>query len=149
LQVMFHARIAAEGDESAWDVDDVAGGIVEKLIHRHPHVFSDVEVADADEVNANWEAIKAAEKGRTSAIEGIPLTLPALARADKLLARASQAGLEPVAATSDASPAGRIGTTLLDVVRTAREAGVDPEQALRATLVAYGEAVRAAERSDN
>jgi len=149
LQVMFHARIAAEGDESAWDVDDVAGGIVEKLIHRHPHVFSDVEVADADEVNANWEAIKAAEKGRTSAIEGIPLTLPALARADKLLARASQAGLEPVPAQSDPTPASRIGTTLLDVVRTAREAGVDPEQALRATLVAYGEAVRAAERSDN
>jgi XTP/dITP diphosphohydrolase len=149
LQVMFHARIAAERDESPWDVDDVAGGIVEKLIRRHPHVFSDVEVADADEVNANWETIKAAEKGRMSAIEGIPLTLPALARADKLLARAAQAGIEPVAATSDSTPAGRIGTTLLDVVRTAREAGVDPEQALRATLVAYGEAVRAAERSDN
>ena len=168
LQVMFHARIAAERDESPWDVDDVAGGIVEKLIRRHPHVFSDVEVADADEVNANWEAIKAAEKGRTSAVEGIPLTLPALARADKLLARAAQAGVDPVAAPSatpadttpadttpadttpaDTTPADRIGTTLLDVVRAAREAGVDPEQALRATLVEYGEAVRAAERSGN
>ena len=159
LQVMFHARIAAERDESPWDVDDVAGGIVEKLIRRHPHVFSDVEVADADEVNANWEAIKATEKGRTSAVEGIPLTLPALARADKLLARAAQAGLDPVDTTpnatpaettpADMTPADRIGATLLDVVRAAREAGVDPEQALRATLVEYGEAVRAAERSDN
>jgi len=147
LQVMFHARIAAERAESPWDVDDVAGGIVEKLIRRHPHVFSDVEVADADEVNANWETIKAAEKGRTSAVEGIPLTLPALARADKLLARVAQAGLDPVTVPADDTPDARIGTALLDVVRTAREAGVDPEQALRATLVEYGEAVRSAEGS--
>jgi XTP/dITP diphosphohydrolase len=148
LQVMFHARIASEREDAPWDVDDVAGGIVEKLIRRHPHVFSDVEVDDADEVNANWETIKAAEKGRSSAVEGIPLALPALARADKLLARVAQAGLDPAPA-ADATPAGRIGTTLLDVVREARSAGVDPEQALRATLIGYGEAVRAAERSDH
>jgi XTP/dITP diphosphohydrolase len=148
LQVMFHARIASERADSPWDVDDVAGGIVEKLIRRHPHVFGDVEVADADEVHANWESIKAAEKGRSSAVEGIPLTLPALARADKLLARVARAGLDPVPA-ADATPAGRIGATLLDVVREARAAGVDPEQALRATLIGYGEAVRAAERSDH
>src|SRR5690606_1078488 len=97
LQVMFHARIAAEHPGQPWDVDDVAGGIVEKLIRRHPHVFGDVEVSGADEVHANWEAIKAAEKGRSSVLDGIPATLPALARADKVLARLERAGLADLA----------------------------------------------------
>jgi XTP/dITP diphosphohydrolase len=108
-------------------------------------VFGDVEVAGADEVNANWEAIKAAEKGRASALDGIPAALPALARADKLLARLERSDLGAVAVPDDDSAAGRIGASLLDLVRTARAAGVDPEQALRATLAGYGEAVRAAE----
>jgi XTP/dITP diphosphohydrolase len=146
LQVMFHARIAAEDAEEPWDVDDVAGGIVEKLIRRHPHVFAGVEVADADEVNANWESIKAAEKGRGTALEGIPLALPALARADKVLSRAERAGLGGLSVPQDASPADRIGGRLLDVVRAARTEGVDAEQALRVTLTRYGEAVQTAER---
>jgi len=147
LQVMFHARIAAEDADAPWDVDDVAAGIVEKLIRRHPHVFASVEVADADEVNANWESIKAAEKGRESALEGIPIALPALARADKLLSRVERAGLDGVSVPQDANPADRIGGRLLDVVRAARAEGVDAEQALRVTLERYGEAVQAAERS--
>jgi XTP/dITP diphosphohydrolase len=147
LQVMFHARIAAEDADEPWDVDDVAGGIVEKLIRRHPHVFAGVEVADADEVNANWESIKAAEKGRESALEGIPIALPALARADKLLSRIDRAGLDGLSVPQDASPADRIGGRLLDVVRAARAEGVDAEQALRVTLGRYGEAVQTAERS--
>jgi XTP/dITP diphosphohydrolase len=60
LQVMFHSRIAAEDPDSPFDVDDVAGQIVEKLVRRHPHVFGDVEVSSAGDVNANWETIKAA-----------------------------------------------------------------------------------------
>ncbi len=79
LQVVFHARIAAENE--GWDVDDVATGIVDKLVRRHPHVFSDVSVADADEVRANWEVLKAAEKGRRSPAEGVPLGQPALSLA--------------------------------------------------------------------
>jgi XTP/dITP diphosphohydrolase len=145
LQVMFHARIAAEDPDHPWDVDDVAGGIVDKLVHRHPHVFGEVEVADAEEVHANWEAIKAAEKRRTSALEGIPTALPALAYADKLLGRLDRSGLGAVTVPPDDSPAGRVGADLLDLVRTARDADVDPEQALRAVLARYGEAVRAAE----
>jgi XTP/dITP diphosphohydrolase len=147
LQVMFHARIAAEDADEPWDVDDVAGGIVEKLIRRHPHVFADAEVADADEVDANWESIKASEKGRESAVEGIPLALPALARADKLLSRVDRAGLDGLSVPQDATPSDRIGGRLLDVVRAARAEGVDAEQALRVTLERYGEAVRTAERS--
>ena len=64
LQVYFHARIAAESGPDGFTIDDVAAGIVDKLVHRHPHVFAGLDVADADEVNRNWEALKAAEKGR-------------------------------------------------------------------------------------
>ena len=63
LQVYFHARIAAESGPDGFTIDDVAAGIVDKLVHRHPHVFAGLDVADADEVNRNWEALKAAEKG--------------------------------------------------------------------------------------
>ncbi|TDC14889.1 MazG family protein, partial [Kribbella albertanoniae] len=79
LQVAFHSRIAE--DDDAFTIDDVAGGIVEKLIRRHPHVFSTVHAADAAAVEANWESIKAAEKQRSSVLEGIPTALPALALA--------------------------------------------------------------------
>ena len=88
LQVTFHAQIAA--DEGRWDIDDVAEGLVAKLVHRHPHVFGDVEVADADEVLRNWEKLKAEETGgRKGVEEDIPATLPALARAAKVQRRAA------------------------------------------------------------
>jgi MazG family protein len=92
LQVVFHAQMAA--DDGAWDVDDVAEGIVRKLIRRHPHVFGDVEVAGADEVLVNWERIKAEEKGEQGLEEDIPQTLPALARAAKVQRRAGGRGFE-------------------------------------------------------
>jgi len=76
LQVYFHARIASEDPDDPFTIDDVAGGIVDKLVHRHPHVFGDVDVADAGEVERNWEALKAAEKGRGSVLDGIPQALP-------------------------------------------------------------------------
>ena len=78
LQVVFHARIAQERGDKGWDVDDVARGIVEKLIRRHPHVFADADADTAEQVEANWHALKAEEKGRASVADGIPAHLPAL-----------------------------------------------------------------------
>jgi NTP pyrophosphatase (non-canonical NTP hydrolase) len=152
LQVVFHSRIAEEGvaspgdddgdgydqgDEPGgepWSIDDVAGDIVVKLIRRHPHVFADTAADDVAAVEANWETIKAAEKQRTSVLEGVPQALPALALADKLLGRAAGLLPDPSSAASpapDAPAHDRYGEELLDVVRRARKDGVDPEQALR------------------
>ncbi len=99
LQVYFHARIASEAPDTAhgFTIDDVAADIVDKLVHRHPHVFAGLDVADADEVERNWDALKAAEKGRASVLDGIPPALPALALADKVLGRAAKIGLTPEA----------------------------------------------------
>ncbi|HET7736555.1 MAG TPA: MazG family protein [Nocardioidaceae bacterium] len=121
LQVYFHARIAAEDPEHGFTIDDVAGGIVDKLVYRHPHVFAGLEVSGAEEVNTNWETLKAAEKKRSSPLEGIPLALPALALADKVLGRMQV----------DPPPSDGIGERLLALVAESRRAGVDPEQALR------------------
>ena len=92
LQVFFHARMAEEHPSDPFNVEDVAKGVAEKLIRRHPHVFSDVKVSGSAEVLENWEAQKAAEKGRTSAVEGVPLSQPALALATKLIYRAQKYG---------------------------------------------------------
>ena len=94
LQVVFHAEMASE--DGRWDVDDVARRLIEKLIHRHPHVFGDVEVSGADEVLTNWEKLKAEEgSGRGRGVEDeIPATLPALARAAKVQRRAAGWGVE-------------------------------------------------------
>jgi tetrapyrrole methylase family protein / MazG family protein len=146
LQVVFHAQIAA--DEGRWDVDDVARGLVEKLVHRHPHVFGDVEVSGADEVLTNWEKLKAEEAGsRGGADEDIPVTLPALARAAKVQRRAAGWGAEwpttsaaiqalavetaslETAGSTDAEE--HIGELLFAAVAAARKLGVDAESALR------------------
>jgi XTP/dITP diphosphohydrolase len=145
LQVAFHSRIAEEDPDEGYSVDDVAGDIVEKLIRRHPHVFGTVDAADAAAVEANWETIKAAEKQRTSVLEGIPLALPALALADKVLGRAAK--LLPADATMP-EPAGdndRIGQELLALVREARTLGIDPEQALRTTIQHLAQEIRTTE----
>ncbi|HET7235441.1 MAG TPA: nucleoside triphosphate pyrophosphohydrolase [Actinomycetota bacterium] len=150
LQVVFHAQMAA--DEGAWDVDDVARGIVEKLIRRHPHVFGEVEVSGADEVLVNWERIKAAEKGAREPLEDdIPETLPALARAAKVQRRAAGWGFEwrstasalealreevgELEAHADANNAEEeVGDVLFATVAVARTLGVDAESALRRTI---------------
>lgn len=98
LQVAFHSRVAAErADGTGFTVDDVAREIVDKLVRRHPHVFGDVEVSGADEVKANWDEIKAAERiaenGKASIFEGVPLGQPALSLAYALQKRAARAGL--------------------------------------------------------
>jgi len=145
LQVAFHSRIAEE--DEGFTVDDVAGDIVEKLIRRHPHVFGDETNKDLAAVEANWETIKAAEKRRTSVLEGIPMDLPALALADKVLGRAAKlipAGSVPPQPKTDTE---RFGRQLLDLVREARELDVDPEQALRGAVRSLADQIRTAEQS--
>ncbi|NJP89689.1 MazG family protein [Nonomuraea sp. FMUSA5-5] len=142
LQVVFHARVA-EG----FDMDDVAAGIVEKLVRRHPHVFGSVRAESADEVNDNWEAIKAAEraaKGRESVLDGVPMGQPALSLAAQLMRRAERAG----APESLAAAIGQgVARELFDLVRRAAEAGLDAEAELRAAARAYRDRVRAWESS--
>jgi XTP/dITP diphosphohydrolase len=139
LQVAFHARIAQEDPESPFGIDDVAAGIVEKLVRRHPHVFGDTadSVADtAPEVAATWEQIKAQEKPhRTSPLDGIPEGLPALARASKVAQRLSAAGsLDAALAALAAAADDDLGSRLLALVLEARDQGQDPEAVLRATV---------------
>jgi XTP/dITP diphosphohydrolase len=129
LQIVFHARVAEEHPTESWSIDDVADGITEKLVRRHPHVFADATADTAAEVEANWEQLKAAEKGRTSAMDGVPLTQPALALADALWRRAARAGVP-----DELQPDGEdIGARLFRLAAEARAGGIDPEAALRAT----------------
>jgi XTP/dITP diphosphohydrolase len=160
LQVLFHARLAAERDpaDDGWTIDDVAGGLVEKLVRRHPHVFGDVAVASAADVQRNWDEIKAAEKGvGESVTAGVALGQPALALAAKLQRRATSAGLPPdllspllgALPTPEAAVAAAagaveehaaehggdlvtaVGELLFAAVALARAHDVDPEAALR------------------
>ena len=133
LQIAFQARVAEEHATEPFDIDDVAGGLVDKLVRRHPHVFAEVEAATADAVEANWETLKAAEKQhRTHALEGVPTSLPALARAEKYVSRLHRTGRDDL--VDAAVAAGDVGARLLDLVRRARVEGVDAEAALRETL---------------
>jgi XTP/dITP diphosphohydrolase len=136
LQVVFHARVGQEDAEAPFGVDDVAAGIVAKLVRRHPHVFADVEVDGAEQVTHNWEQIKAAEKQRAGVFDGIPLTLPALARAQKMLERLTRAQGGPAAAEHLVAAAGAdaVARRLLDAVALAAEQGLDAEGTLRRAL---------------
>ena len=137
LQVYFHAAVAEQ--EGWFDLDDVAAGLREKLLRRNPHVFGDVVETDPARINETWEALKAAEKQRTTLMEGVPLALPALTRATKLLDRLERAGRPvPVSEPDETDLSGQtlvpeqeLGDRLLLLVAEARAAGVDPEQALR------------------
>jgi XTP/dITP diphosphohydrolase len=172
LQVVFHARIAAERDDgTSFTIDDVADGIVAKLIRRHPHVFGDVTVSSADEVTRNWDDIKREEKEQKravaerrglnvarpaapSALDGIPFGQPALALAAQLQRRAARAGvpeeLTRLAAGADHGGPGTsgqdIGRELFRLVARARAAGLDPELELRAAARRYLDLVHQWER---
>lgn len=133
LQVLFHARIAADDTDDAWDVDDVAAELVNKLVRRHPHVFADGDASTPEEVEAAWEQIKAAEKAERSQseaplLEGIPKSLSTLLIADKVLARRERAGEVDLPQGAD------LGDQLLALVAQARASGIDADQALRASL---------------
>ncbi|MFI9121656.1 nucleoside triphosphate pyrophosphohydrolase [Streptomyces bikiniensis] len=140
LQVVFHARIAEEDPEEPFSVDDVAGTLVEKLIHRHPHVFGDATAETPEDVHAHWQRTKAVEKRRESVTDGVPLGQPGLALAAKLAGRARAAGLDV-----DLPADGGVGYELLALAARAEAAGVDPETALRAAARTYRDAIRAAE----
>lgn len=146
LQVLFHARIAAEA-EDGFDIDDVATALVDKLTYRHPHVFTDdgERGLSAQEVTDQWEVLKAAQQRRTSVLEGIPTSLPALARAQKVLSRIAKAGLEIEADTAES--ADQIGARLLELVHEAQRQGVDAEAALRNRIRGLEEQVRRAENA--
>lgn len=134
LQVAFHARIGEEDRLEPFDIDDVAAGIVEKLVRRHPHVFSDADAATAADVEAGWEQLKALEKPeRASVLDGIPPALPALARATKVLSRLERAGRVDLVDEVLARDPSSLGVRLLEVVRASVH-GEDAEAALRSVL---------------
>lgn len=148
LQILFHARIAEEREDDPWSIDDVAVGIAEKLIRRHPHVFGDAVATTAGDVEAGWEALKRAEKQRSSAVDGVPLAQPALSLAAKLVHRTEKAGLDvpvPDVDLPDVGSADEVGDALLALTARSRELGVDAEQALRDATRRYVDAVRVAE----
>jgi len=163
LQVVFHARVAAERtDGTGFDIDDVAAGIAAKLVRRHPHVFADVTVRDADEVRRNWNAIKAAERaatggGRGSVLDGVPMGQPALSLAAQLQRRAAAAGVPgelaelPVrqeAIGESEETVSELGAELFALVAKARAAGLNPELELRRAARVFSDQVRAWESAD-
>ena len=149
-QIEFHATIAEQ--EGRFSVADVAEGIHDKLVRRHPHVFGDVEVDGAGEALTSWDDIKRAEKGRTSAFDGVARSQPALSYAAALGRKASKVGfdwpdvdgaltklpeehgelVEAIGDDDEGAIADELGDLLFAVVNVARHVGVDPELALRA-----------------
>lgn len=135
LQVYFHARMAEEHPTDPFSIEDVAQGIADKLIRRHPHVFEGVEVRDAQEVLENWEEIKKKEKGRTSPLDGVAMSQPALPLIEKLLYRAEKYNVDVETPESvsihGAADEGAVGQALLAVIAWANSNGIDAEAALR------------------
>jgi XTP/dITP diphosphohydrolase len=144
LQVLFHARIAAEDPERPFTIDDVAADLVAKLVGRHPHVFAGSERVDtAERQQHRWEELKRAEKQRESSVDGVPLGQPAVALAAKLTSRTARAHLP-----ADLLPSGTgVGEQLFALAAQAKLAGVDPEAALRTAARRFADDVRAAERA--
>jgi len=147
LQVVFHCQLARE--RGAFDFEKVTRHLVDKLIRRHPHVFGDVKVSGSEEVLENWEAQKAAEKGRTSATDGVPMALPAMALASKMMYRAEKFGISIPVEHSLELPAGcteeQLGAALLGILDQARLQGLDAESALRSATKGYIAQIHAAE----
>jgi XTP/dITP diphosphohydrolase len=135
LQVYFHSRIAEEDAKQPFNIEDVAKSVADKLIRRHPHVFAGQAVDSSADVLENWERQKASEKGRTSAIDGVPLAQPALPLATKVLYRLKKlnydlAVSEPIKLKEDIDQ-DQFGKILLGLIAQAVDKGLDPEAALR------------------
>ncbi|MCP4003614.1 MAG: nucleoside triphosphate pyrophosphohydrolase [bacterium] len=159
LQVVYHAQMAREAGNFAFD--DVVDAICEKLVRRHPHVFSDATVESSGDLKANWDELKAVERAGRAAREGrepgvlddVPLALPALLRAGKLLRRAARAGVDDApheqSWTREAGPGEisdeQVGDGLLAIVRRATASGIEAEEALRAANRRFEQRVRARE----
>ena len=144
LQVMFQSVMAEQ--ENKFTFEDVTNGVADKLVHRHPHVFGDVDAKDEATVMKNWERIKQMEhrkEARHSALDGVPATLPALLKARRTMEKAKRIGYEedlrPVAIEGDP------GEFLLRVVKSIAAEGVDSEAALEKATAAYAARFRAFE----
>jgi XTP/dITP diphosphohydrolase len=150
LQVAFQSRVGEEDPERPFDIDEVAGGIVDKLLRRHPHVFADGDATTPEEVERAWEVIKAEEKaakaataaragaehtggeaGHTGLLHGIPASLPTLLAAEKALARWERTGGDLATVTADDHD---LGASLLALVARARERGEAADDLLREAL---------------
>lgn len=152
LQVVFHARIAQES-EPTFSLDAIAQGVVDKLVRRHPHVFTDLVVTSNDELEANWAKIKAEEKKRDSVTDGVPQAMPALQLATQLIYRARKSGVvagdtqfkESVRAVIGEVSQEQIAALLVATVELARESDIDSESVLRAEMMRYRTKVRESE----
>lgn len=150
-QVLFHSAIAAQDETDPFDIDDVAAGVVEKMVRRHPHVFADAVATTPEEVLVHWNAAKAAEKHeRRSVLDGVSEHMPALALAQKLLGKAAPLGIRPPArhapgSETETETEAELGDALLELVALARERGWDAERALRGRIRALQDEVRAVE----
>jgi XTP/dITP diphosphohydrolase len=152
LQVVFHARIAQEADPT-FSLDAIAQGVVDKLVRRHPHVFTDLVVTSNEELEANWAKIKEEEKQRESVTDGVPQAMPALQLATQLIYRARKSGI--AAGNTDVKESMRlvigevnqeqIAALLVATVELAREADIDAESVLRAEMMRYRSRVRESE----
>jgi MazG family protein len=160
LQIVFHAQLAREAGR--FDIEEVCRKISDKLQYRHPHVFADVSVRDADEVLVNWEMLKHREdehRARTSALDGVPRQLPALQQATKLQKKASKVGFdwpdsagpkakiveetaELEAAGSPQEQAHELGDLLFAICNYARFLDLDPETCLREANQRFGRRFR-------
>ncbi|MDT8911374.1 MazG family protein [Amycolatopsis sp. PS_44_ISF1] len=142
LQVLFHARVAAEDSGDPFTIDDVARELVTKLVGRHPTVFAGAaEVATAEHQELKWEELKQVEKQRKSIVDGVALGQPAVALAGKLGQRSGRAGLPPDLFPAGPDPAAR----LFRIAAVARRADIDPEGELRAVAKQFARDIRAAE----
>ncbi|WP_326566253.1 MazG family protein [Amycolatopsis rhabdoformis] len=144
LQVLFHARVAAEDATEPFTIDDVARDLVAKLVGRHPNVFAGAaRVATAGDQELKWEELKQVEKQRRSIVDGVALGQPAVALAAKLGQRSGRAGIPLDLFPAGSAPAAQLFRT----AATARRAGTDPEGELRAVAKQFARDVRAAEEA--
>ena len=166
LQVVFHAQIGSESGN--FDIESICRGVIEKMERRHPHVFGDVEVADAAAVARNWEEIKAVERGKSSSVlDGVPRALPVLQRAERISEKAAKGGYDwnqaeevlpkiaeeaseltaAMAAENPEEMSAEFGDLLFSLVNYGRKLGIDPEEALTQTVRRFESRFRFAEAS--
>ncbi len=152
LQVVFHARIAQETDPT-FSLDSIAQGVVDKLVRRHPHVFTDLVVTSSEELEANWAKVKQEEKQRDSVTDGVPLAMPALQLATQLIYRARKSGVvagdhqvkEDLRNVIGEVTQENIAALLVATVELAREVDIESESVLRAEMMRYRAKVRESE----
>lgn len=135
LQVVLHAQIAKDNGE--YDINDVTDAVCRKMIHRHPHVFGEVDVKNSDEVIKNWDAIKRADREQESIadeLRGVSSYIPTLMRAQKIYKKARKAGYEYSSADISVTDEAQLGKLLFDIAVASEKLGIDPEVALSGYL---------------